>query len=201
MSHGAASTSGSTSASLLLRAKAHDANAWSRLSDLYAPLVYRWSRRGGLQASDARDVSQEVFRSVAEHLGDFRHDPTVGGFRGWLWTITRNKIRDHFRSRAGQPVATGGTDFQRQIEQLSDAPPEDSDAPNAAVADLVRRALDLMKTDFEERTWQAFWLTTVEEQSPAEAAKALGIPVASVYQAKSRVLRRLRQELSGLTDQ
>jgi RNA polymerase sigma-70 factor (ECF subfamily) len=92
--------SGSTSSSLLERAKSRDPDAWRWLAEFYGPLVYNWARAAGLQPSDAADVAQEVFRSVSVKLADFRHDRTHDSFRGWLWTITRNKVRDyHFQRR------------------------------------------------------------------------------------------------------
>src|SRR5581483_5856393 len=108
-----------TSPSLLDRARQNVPGAWERLVELYAPLVYHWCKRGGLSAEDGADVFQDVFRAVAEHLADFRRDRPGDTFRGWLRTITRNKIRDHYRRVAGQPRAAGGTDAQLR---LSDVP-------------------------------------------------------------------------------
>ena len=100
---------GSTSTSLLDRVKAGEAEAWERLADLYGPLVYGWCRQSGLQAEDAADVGQEVFGAVLARVERFRRDRPGDSFRGWLWTITRNKIRDHFRRRSGKAQAQGGT--------------------------------------------------------------------------------------------
>src|SRR5688572_4263442 len=105
-----AAADGSTSSSLIDRVQARDAEAWRRLAHIYGPLVYRWTQKAGLQESDAADVSQEVFRAVASHVTEFRRDRPDATFRGWLWTITRNKIHDFFRRRAGEPEARGGSD-------------------------------------------------------------------------------------------
>ena len=97
-----------TSPSLLARVQANQPGSWERLVDLYAPLVYHWCRRSALSPEDAADVFQEVFRSVAEHIAGFRRDRAGATFRGWLRTITRNKINDHFRrsqGRARRPAA------------------------------------------------------------------------------------------------
>ena len=198
MSNGTPDTCSSTSLSLLKRARALDANAWQRISDLYVPLVYRWACQSGLQESDAADIVQEVFQSVAGRIHDFRHDRPDDSFRGWLYSITRNKIRDHFRGAADRPVADGGTEAYAQLQSL----PEEStdDEISKLTADLAHRAAELMKVDFEQQSWQVFWRIVVEGHRPADIAGDLGISVAAVYQAKSRVLRRLRQELSGLLD-
>ena len=190
----------STSRSLLRRAREHDAVAWEKLTAVYSPLVYQWCRRAGLQASDAADVAQEAFRSVAMGLDSFRKERPEDTFRGWLWTITRNKIRDHFRARAGRPGAQGGTAAQLQLQQIPDEAPSDADDTTGQRlhSKLARRAVAVMQTDFEETTWQAFWLTAVDQRPPASVAEQLEMSSAAVYMAKSRVLRRLREELEGL---
>src|SRR5579872_2380249 len=98
---------GSTSSSLLARARSQAPGAWERLADLYCPLVYGWARRAGLRAEDAADVVQDVFRAVLAHLSSFRRERSGDTFRGWLWTITRNKVRDLQRRQSGQPLAAG----------------------------------------------------------------------------------------------
>ena len=110
---------GSTSSSLPERAKAGDDKAWRRLTDLYTPLVYNAFRRARLQASDAADVMQEVFTSVAVGLKDFRKDRPGDSFRGWLWKITKHKLVDHFRRQDNEPPAEGGSDAHEQLEQIA----------------------------------------------------------------------------------
>jgi RNA polymerase sigma-70 factor (ECF subfamily) len=192
-------TSGSTSLSLLQKAKDRNPEAWQRLVTLYSPVVYRWVRKSGVKSQDAADVVQEVFRAVSRSIGCFRRESAADGFRKWLWAITRTKVRDHYRRHYSQPAAEGGTVAHERINQIPVAPPAEED--EAAMSNrLARRALDLMETDFEPSTWQAFWLTAIENHRPADVADDLEMTVAAVYQAKSRVLRRLRQELSGLID-
>lgn len=190
----------STSRSLLERAKACDPAAWQKISDVYSPLVYQWCRHAGLQSNDAADVAQEVFRSVSGAIGTFRKERPTDSFRGWLWTITKNKMRDLIRQRGDQPVAKGGTAAYLNLQQLPDEAPEDSDEVSSlnVGASLGRRAMAIMQGDFEERTWQAFWETTIEKRPAGEVAQTLGISPAAVYMAKSRILRRLRDEFAGL---
>ena len=78
--------------------------AWDRLSLLYAPLVFHWCRRRGLREADAADIVQDVFQAVATHLQPFRKQEPADTFRGWLRTITENKIHDHFRRRRTRPT-------------------------------------------------------------------------------------------------
>ncbi len=188
-----------TSPTLLARVRANQAGAWERLVDLYAPLVYHWCRRWGLDGEDAADVFQEVFRSVAEHVGHFQHDRPGATFRGWLRTITRNKVRDHFRRTADQPRAAGGSDAHLRMLELPEADDEDP-SEAAVVVRQLHRTLEAIRCEFEERTWRAFWRVQMEGGDTAEVGAELGLTAAAVRKAKFRVLRRLREELDDLLD-
>jgi RNA polymerase sigma-70 factor (ECF subfamily) len=193
----------STSLGLLERAKALDQAAWERLVSLYSPLVYRWCRQAGLQSADAADVGQEVFRSVARKIADFRREREGDTFRGWLRTITRNKIRDSFRRKRTEVAGVGGSEAQAHLLQVQ-AGAWDKDDRSGDDGDrkiLYRRVIELVHQEFAERTWQAFWRVAVEEQPPAEVARALGMSVNAVYLAKSRVLRRLREDFAVLMEE
>ena len=192
-------TSSSTSSSLLHRAVAQDAEAWRRLSELYGPVVYGWVRAAGFKEHDAADIVQEVFRAVFSSLDRFRRDRPTDSFRGWLSTIAHRRACDHLRKRAGQPAAAGGTEAQAMLQELPERLPEDGLPEDAnSHADLIRRALELVRPEFAERTWQACMQTTVEGRRPADVAADLEMTVGAVYVARSRVLKRLKTELEGL---
>ena len=195
--HGAASgVSGSTSASLIRRVRDHDALAWQRLADIYTPLVYSWARRFGLNSDDAADAVQDVFRSVHRGLSDYQREQAGTSFRGWLRAITQNAVRMHFRRAKQHPQATGGTEATLQLQQL---PAESVDTEGSALEEhrrLLHRTLRLIRGDFNETTWQAFYRTTLESAPAPTVAQELGISHAAVRQARHRVLRRLREELS-----
>jgi RNA polymerase sigma-70 factor (ECF subfamily) len=192
-----------TSTTLLDQAKAGDSSAWDRLAFVYTPLVVWWCQRQGIGApQDVEDVTQEVLAAVAGRLGDFTRSES-GSFRRWLYTITRHKTADYFRRR-GSDAAVGGSDARVRLEQLPAAADSDSGSSEDGVSEraiLVRRALELVRPDFQERTWEAAWQVTVDEQRPADVAAALGMTVAAVHTAKSRVLRRLRALLADLLDE
>ena len=164
-------------------------------------MIYRWCRRSGVTADDAADVLQEVLVAVARHVSEFHRDGPHDSFTAWLATVTRSKVCDHYRRRDGRAEARGGTTAQHQMAEIPQ-PPEpshESIQPDAdAVACLSRRVLELIRAEFEPGTWQAFWRTAVEGQSPAVVAEDLQMSTAAVYMAKSRVLRRLRQTLGEL---
>jgi RNA polymerase sigma-70 factor (ECF subfamily) len=186
----------STSVSLLERVRGQDQEAWRRLLHLYGPLVARWCSLKGVRPQDAEDVQQEVFRAVATSLDKFRHDRPGDTFRGWLRGITKNKLLDHYRHRHGQPVAQGGSDAHRGLlEIVQQDLPEDSEAD---LGGLYCRALELVRGEFEERTWNAFWRVTIDGHDSAVVAADLGVTSAAVRKAKSRILHRLREEIGDL---
>jgi RNA polymerase sigma-70 factor (ECF subfamily) len=185
--------------SLLARARADDSDAWARLVQLYGPVVYRWARDAGLQPSDAADVVQDVFSSLTRHLARFSYEQPTDTFRGWLWTITRNRVRDHYRAHRQQARAAGGSDARERLEQLADHPPDvQSQSGLLELGGMKRRALELVRLEFDDRTWRAFWRTAVEGDRVADVAADLGISIWAIYKARSRVLQRLRNELDGL---
>ena len=192
---------GEPSSSLLVLARQGDARAWDRLVQLTSPLVHRWCRRAGVQEADILDVGQEVYWAVVSRLAAFRRDRQGDSFRGWLRTITKHKVRDHWRRRKVRPPAAG-----------DDGPPPWDEWPAGGEGDaaaelaeerrlLCQRAVGLIQVEFEEKTWQAFWRVEIDEQAPAEAAAALGVSVNAVYLARSRVRKRLREEFADLLEE
>jgi RNA polymerase sigma-70 factor (ECF subfamily) len=193
-------TISSTSLSLLERARDNDPDAWRRISRIYGPLVYRWARQAGLQESDAMDLAQEVFAVVSARINDFRHNRPGDSFRGWLWGITSNKVKEFVRCQAANPQAFGGTTAHVRLNELPYAPPEESRAEDLLDTNtgLMHRAIGLIRAEFEEKTWQAFWRATIDERKASEIADELGMTSAAVRQAKCRVLWRLKHEMTNL---
>ncbi len=193
--------SSSTSRSLIKRAQSLDPEAWRRLCDVYGPLVYRWVRAKGLQITDAADVGQEVFLTVAAKIGEFRRDRPGDTFRGWLWTITYHKLGDHFRTRSNKPLATGGSTARLHLNSQADEASFDLSAAddNDAECEILHRTLAQIRGEFEPRTWDAFWRTTADGRSIEQTADELSLSPGAVRQAKYRVLRRLRDEMKDET--
>jgi RNA polymerase sigma-70 factor (ECF subfamily) len=185
-----------TSVSLLARIKEHEAKAWQHLLHIYGPLVYHWCRRWELRPEDTADIFQEVFQAVAIQISNFRHDRPGASFRGWLWTITRNKVGDHFRRQGRGPVAVGGSDAQQRLLDIAEPPTDE--ALDAEVGGVAYRALEVIRDQFQERTWQMFWRVTVEGHATREVAAEMGVGVDAVRMARWRILRRLRGELAEL---
>jgi RNA polymerase sigma-70 factor (ECF subfamily) len=186
-----------TPVSLLVRlAQPADGDAWRRFAALYSPLLFFWLQRLGCPESDASDVVQDVLLGVFRNIHRYRREPGKR-FRGWLWTITRNHWRERLRRDPGPSAGDGSGPALEVVDERNDL--EEWIEANYRKY-LVDRALRLMRSDFEDATWQACWGHVVEGRDASDVARGLGMTVNAVYLAKSRVLRRLRQELEGLID-
>jgi RNA polymerase sigma-70 factor (ECF subfamily) len=188
-----------TRPSLLIRIRdARDESAWSVFVDVYAPIVYRYCRRRGLQDSDAADVSQEVLAQVARSIRNFEYQPERGRFRDWLGMVTHSKLADHFR--AGKRAGQGTNTAIDAAGEPSDHGESGSEWAAAFNAHLLRVALDRIQPGFEPQTWRAFDLVWLQGRKASEAASSLNVPVDAIYVAKSRVLKRLREEVVALAE-
>jgi RNA polymerase sigma factor (sigma-70 family) len=192
--------SASTRPSLLARNRdRRDGKAWAEFVDIYAPLVYGYAQKRGLQDADAADLTQEVLRAVAGSVGRLDYDPRRGSFRGWLFTVVRNELRDFAAAQRRPGRGSGDTDQLRRLEQEPDRAEDDATLwEREYEKQLFTWAAEQVRRDFQETTWQAFWLTAVQGQSGKEAADALGLTTAAVYLAKRRVMARLKEQVEQL---
>jgi RNA polymerase sigma factor (sigma-70 family) len=180
-----------------LRHDPADQAAWGDLVDHYGRQVYRWCRHWGLQDADAQDVTQDVLVKLAAKLPAFAYDP-ARSFRGWLKTLARHACSDLSAGRKRAGAGSGDSDVRQQLESVE------------AAEDLVRRieeAFDqevLAAAEVQVRlrvaphTWEAFHLLAREGLPAATVAERVGMQVAMVYVAKSKVLRMLQEEVRKL---
>jgi RNA polymerase sigma-70 factor (ECF subfamily) len=190
-----------TSVSLLGRlARTPTDDDWQRLHELYRPLLRAWVARAGVPGSDVDDLVQDVLVVVFREIAGFEWRGQ-GAFRAWLRTILAHRVRNYFRGQKYLPTATGDSDFLRRLDEL--------ESPDSALSKLWDRehdehvAASLMRRvqgDFAPATWQAFRRHVLEGKPAARVAEELGLKLNSVLLAKSRVLKRLRQELAGLVE-
>jgi RNA polymerase sigma-70 factor (ECF subfamily) len=188
-----------TSITLLKRLQQQPADqaAWAELVRRYGPLVYRWSRRWRLQESDAQEVTQAVLVKLAEKMHSFRYDPT-GSFRTYLKTLARYAWCDLLQSRQQPGTGRGGSDV---LELLASVEAGDDLAQQLRAQfdeEVLAEAQARVQGRVEPHTWEAFRLTALEGLSGAEAAGRLGLKVATVYKAKSKVQRMLQEEVARL---
>lgn len=186
--------------SLLRDAQQHDPQAWTRLCHLYEPLARYWCVRLGVPTQDLDDVVQDVFASVARGLHKFRRRSSRDSFRAWLRTVTRHRVMDWFRARAGKVVASGGSLAMKRLAEVPDASAElpwssESEDESRLNDQLLAAALAHIENSCDAKTWQAFWRVVVDGARPVDVAEDLEMPPVSVRVAKCRVLNRLRREL------
>jgi RNA polymerase sigma factor (sigma-70 family) len=188
---------GPTQPSLLLRIRdAADEESWRTFVSIYAPLIYRFCRRRGLQDADAADVGQEVLAQVARSIRDFEYQPGRGRFRDWLGAVVRNKIA-RFLENKGRGVR--GMQVDEPMENL-DAGEPDGEWVAEFHAHLLGAALGRIRDRFEPWTWSAFEGVWLQNRASSEVARDLALSIEAVYLAKSRVLKRLREELIILAE-
>ncbi len=181
-----------TRASLLVRIRdAGDEQAWAQFVEIYAPAVYGFARRRGLQDADAADVTQEVLRSVARAVKDLDYDPQRGTFRSWLLTVARNRVNTFLARRKSADQGGGGTDAYEVLCAQPDNSATDAEWEREYEQQLFAWAAERVRGSFSESTWQAFWRTAVDGRSGKEVARELGLSVAAVYLARGRVMTRL----------
>jgi RNA polymerase sigma factor (sigma-70 family) len=175
--------------------------AWQEFARLYGPVIYGFARKRGLQDADAADMMQDVLRSVSGAIGTLDYDRKRGSFRGWLFTITRNKIFNFLSARKIRPQGSGDTTTNKLLDQH----PEADDGADTWELEYQRRiaaiAMEKIKSEFQEKSWQAFWRTAVEGIGAAEVSQELGMSTGAIYVAKSRILARLKEEVEALQKQ
>ena len=194
------SDSATTKASLLLRVRDHrDRSAWSEFVSLYAPLIYAYGRKQGLQDADAADLAQDVLTQVAKLMPEWSYDASKGSFRGWLFTLARNRLRNWATSHARKFDGSGDSGLQRVLLDVA----SDRDAEAEWDAEYARQvfhwAAEQVRAVVSKATWLAFEKTAVGGQSGADVARELGMTVAAVYLARGRVMSRLKELVQSLT--
>lgn len=179
-----------TSLGMLSQIRRYSAAGWVKFVQIYTPLVYGWARRAGLQEADSADVAQNVLHSVYRSVDNFERRKS-GSFRAWLWTITRNEINGWYRAQKQDAGTGGSTNMLREVPDWVDslAVPDDENAKTQ----LIREAIAVIRPDFKQHTWQAFWRRVINGEPATEIAADLGMTPTAVRQARFRVLARLRQ--------
>jgi RNA polymerase sigma-70 factor (ECF subfamily) len=191
-----------TRASLLIQLREKENHgAWQEFVKLYGPIIYGFARKRGLQDADAADLMQDVMRSVSGAISRLEYDQKQGTFRGWLFTITRNKIFNFLSARRIRPQASGDSG----TNQMLNAHPDENDGSETWEQEYQRRlaamAMEQIRGEFEAKTWRAFELTAVQGIAAAEASQQIGLSPGAIYVAKSRVLARLKKAVDVLRQQ
>ncbi|MEM8670343.1 MAG: sigma-70 family RNA polymerase sigma factor [Planctomycetota bacterium] len=191
-----------TRASLLIRLRDQaDAEAWSQFVDIYSPLVFGFARRWHFRETEAADLVQEVLSEVFRSIERFEYDPQLGKFRSWLYKISKRKAIKMNRKRLQQIHGTGDSVALRMLQNFPDDTNDlERDWEDEYRSHLFQWAIGEIKTQFQPKTWSAFWFTAVEGKSPTEVAETLGLSLGAVYIAKSRITKRLGDKIKEVDD-
>ncbi|MEM6689317.1 MAG: sigma-70 family RNA polymerase sigma factor [Planctomycetota bacterium] len=189
-----------TRATLLLRLRnADDTDAWSQFVRDYGPMLYRFVRSRGLQDADAADLVQDVMRSVGAAIGRLDYQKEKGGFRAWLFTVTRNKLYSYFEKNARIQQGVGDTSTHEQLGQAVDFREGLEDQWELEhQRQMAMRAMEAIRESAEPKTWKAFEQTAVEGKPASSVASELGMSAGAVYVARSRITAKLREEVERM---
>lgn len=193
-----------TSHSLLIQMRdARNDAAWRRFLAGYGPRILAWCRRWGLSGADADEVAGMVLVKLVRRMRDFEYDPH-SRFRAWLRTVVDSQVRNFLAERRRQPVAVGATgdkswDGVANVEDDASAVELEAELHSALMPE-VEAAVAEVRGRVDPATWMAFWLTVGEGRKGADVARELAMPIASVYQAKCRVARLLRNQVQRRLD-
>ena len=189
-----------TDATLLkkLRHRPTDPAAWQEFVRRYSPRIYSYCLAFPLQPADAEDVSQAVLLKLVNKLSSFNYDPSQS-FRGWLRTLTRNVLLD-FLAERGQAQGSGDSDVRRLLENVEAREGLVKQLEAEFDQELLDIALRHVQRIVTEQQWQAFRLSALEGLSGAEVGVRLGMLIATVYTAKSKVQKLVREEIARLEE-
>jgi len=175
-----------------------DETSWQRFFDLYQPVIRGWLRRQGVPEADLDDIVQEVCATVAQEVPEFQHTGNRGAFRCWMRRITIHRVRNYWRSKQ----AAGASDPPANLDAVVDPDDELSRMWDREHDEFImRRFIELIEPEFAPATWLAFRRQVIDGAAAAEVAAELGLSTNAVLIAKSRVLRTIRREASGLIDE
>lgn len=191
----------STQVSLLEGIRNQDPQAWQRLVELWTPFVYRYCRKRGLSAQDTEDVTQTILVRVFQGLSSFRRDGRGQRLRYWIAAIMRNELAEHFRRVKRAPIASGGSDHQKWMDQQFEAEDASVDGDSwCEPAQVLARALSSLRVTVQPNVWKAFELVEFRKLTAKEAASQLNMTEVGVRQAAFRIRQRLKIELDGMLD-
>lgn len=174
--------------------------AWDEFVGLYRPVIYRMARRRGLQDVDAQDLVQTVLVRVAQAIPRWEKASPDIRFRHWLGRVARNAILSAL-SRQPQDRAAGGSTAFDLLADMAEAHPDLQEVlSRETLREQYLRAAAIVRADVDTATWQAFELTTLHGHSCEAAAKSIQKTVGSIYAARSRIMRRLRDQIRLMQD-
>lgn len=191
-----------TRSSLLFRVRdTTDSVAWAEFVHIYAPLIHAYGLKRGLQDADAADLAQDVLTAISKVIQSFDYEPDRGSFRGWLFTITLNRLRKLVNQRQSQFHGSGESGVRDLLNQFPDAETAEEEWNREHEDRLFRWASEYVKDEVSPSTWSAFWHTAVLDQDPKQVAESLGMSTGAIYVSKSRVIAKIRERIQSVENE
>lgn len=171
-----------------------DAEAWEVFVEIYEPLLFRLARGRGMQSADAEDYVQEVLAAIVRNINRWVASENRGSFRAWLFRIAFNLGINFLTRPKHQRLGAGGSVSARMLAEAPDASADSSEQfLKEYRRELFRWAAERVREQVSERQWMVFWQTTVEERPISEVAEESAMSVGSIYIARSRITKRIRE--------
>lgn len=189
-----------TRSSLINRLKATiNGESWEVFFDTYGNLIFNVARRAGLSEADAQDIVQETIVKVHKSLDRFQYDRNRGSFKGWLHSVTRSRLAEHFKKQQKR------LPLNQPFNDTTDEPTADISDPKGLELEriwdeewhknLIDSSLTRIKRIVSPKQFQIFKCYCIDEWTVTEICKALNVNSAQVYMAKQRVGKLFKQEL------
>jgi RNA polymerase sigma-70 factor (ECF subfamily) len=182
-----------TRISYLNRLVSEGQSTWNDFDIVYKPLLRRWLQGQAISDADIEDIIQEVMLFVANHLHRFDHNQRTGAFRKWLRSVTVNITRNYLRKQRHETLSS--EDLEQRLGELED----DSSRVTLVFEQdyqrtLMKQVLQRIERGFSPKTISMFHQHVLDGASVQETAASHRVSKAAVYVAKSKVMRRLREE-------
>ena len=174
--------------------------AWSTLVLLFTPLVYNWLRRWGLTPNEAQQVGQQVLIALHRQIKTYDSRQSKETFRTWLVNLTWNEFQEHNSPEMKESVNGFSDAKSAELTETKRWPDQNEDIVAQEMDRLRASALSVAKKTFPQKDWDAFQQLAMENLSVTKVAENLGCPANEVFVARSKVMRKLRQEFDGLIE-
>ena len=176
-----------------------DEAAWEEFSEIYNQYIYLVVRQMGLEHHDAMDIVQDVMLILYKKLPEVEIGGDAPGFRRWLSTVTKNTTRNFLRSASRRAERNEKAELTRRYDALESTtlPEIELIAQREWETFICNRALARIRNSFSGNAIAAFE-SSLNNEPAEQVAERLDIAVGSVYRLRTRVKRRLAEEVALL---
>lgn len=166
--------------------------AWDRFVSRFRTPILRFARSIGLTENDADDVAQETLVAFAQQYREGAFDPNRGRLGSWLLGIAYRKALVERRGKLRRPVAMGSA-VARAIDEDPDSSSLSAIWDREWEESLLEQCLVQVRREVKPETFKAFELAVREAMPAPRVAELLGVEIKLVYNAKHRILQRVRE--------